>query len=289
MDANHRRETGEVRPSNLTKVGFFHFGSGHKEPISTLSTALRDVQERCGQDVIDDALIVLPEAFNIRKEYTCKTLPNVAPAILCDLAQMSNTFRCAFLAGLIIEDAPAIDPPYSSAYLIDGFAEPQLLCRKVGRDETEVSRAHDFQGLSANYTACAEQHCRPILHRGIAFVAVLCMDARFEESTDSTPERFTDRCGRIVQELRKLDSPYKVVCVPASMSNGFCSGVPGSNVTRGTPWEGTILVFANRRRAVNSFVSDAMGAILEPPGRLEENRIEIRTLESCGVAFERRS
>jgi hypothetical protein len=278
----------EVRPSNLTKVGFFHFVQSYEEPIPALTDAFRNTQERYGQDVTHDALIVLPEAFNIRKRYDHQTPPNVDPAILNDLAQMSNGFRCAFLAGLIIRDAPGVDPPYSSAYLIDGFTEPQLLCRKVGRDDFEVSRAHCF-GSIANYTACAEQRCRPIQHRGIAIVAVLCMDARYEESTDLTPERFTDRCVRIVQDLRRLDGPNEVVCVPACMSNGFCSGVPGKNVTKETPWEGTILVLANRRLDVNSFVSDAKGVILESPGRLDENGIEIRSLESCSVAIERRS
>src|SRR5690348_11956483 len=87
---------------------------------------------------LDNALIVVPEAFNIKKEYFGKERPNVDVIVLKELAKTSEDCCCAFVAGLIIADTPGIDPPYSSAYLIDGKETCQPLCRKALADNTEV-------------------------------------------------------------------------------------------------------------------------------------------------------
>ena len=49
----------------ITKVGFFHFGSGHGAPMKALRCALR---EKAAKD-LHGALIVLPEGFGSAREF----------------------------------------------------------------------------------------------------------------------------------------------------------------------------------------------------------------------------
>jgi hypothetical protein len=48
------------------KIGFFHFVHNHAEPIVELRKAL---ESRHQSERVCDSLIVLPEAFNVRKYY----------------------------------------------------------------------------------------------------------------------------------------------------------------------------------------------------------------------------
>jgi hypothetical protein len=96
----------------FNKVGGFHFGSNHVEPISELDAALDSENKR---DSICNSLIVLPEAFNVRKNYKAKGDSNYDPGILAELQTVSRTFHVTFVAGLIIKEYGGPDPPYSSA------------------------------------------------------------------------------------------------------------------------------------------------------------------------------
>jgi hypothetical protein len=94
--------------------------------------------------LLDNALIVLPEGFHICAAYRRRPngggqAPNFDPSVLCDLALVSSDFDCAFVAGVIIRDHSKVHPPYSSAYLVDGFGTRWLLTHKVGKDNTEIN------------------------------------------------------------------------------------------------------------------------------------------------------
>jgi predicted amidohydrolase len=263
----------------LTKIGFFHFGCGHDGPIPMLEAAINDSISRGG--MVADSLIVLPEAFNIRKPYFDPKLPDISPNIFAELARISKARECAFVTGTIVDDTPGVNPPYSSGCLIDGsLSKPLLLCRKLGRDNSEASRPSNQ--WSANYTRwTGPEWCRPMLHRGIAVAAMICMDAHYEQDTDGTYERFRRRCELFMEQLQQIGSPYKVIAIPACMSNGFGGGHPGTNVTQGTALEGTIQVLANRHSGhVNSFVSNVRGIVQEPVGKRDESRVEILRLAS---------
>ncbi len=122
---------------DFTSVGFFHFGKDYDKPIPALKNVITKFKSdgKC----LENALIVLPEGFNIGKPYRQEERPNVNPSILDELALLSEMANCAFVAGLIIEDSPGIYPPYSSAYLIDGHFLKVCLSRKALPDDTEVS------------------------------------------------------------------------------------------------------------------------------------------------------
>lgn len=60
-------------PGMLKRVGFFHFGTGHGDPIGSLKAALLATSELnissgpAQADREPETLIVLPEAFKIKK------------------------------------------------------------------------------------------------------------------------------------------------------------------------------------------------------------------------------
>ena len=59
----------------FASVGYyFHFGLDHSDPFGSLKTALI---EKAGKQDVAGALIVLPEAFNIRKKYWDRSSPCV--------------------------------------------------------------------------------------------------------------------------------------------------------------------------------------------------------------------
>ena len=125
--------SNEVRRP-LTGAGFLHFAKGYDAPLATLDAGLERCSAANGENnTISDALIVLPEAFNIGKAYYDNNPPSTDPAFLSELSQRSIFNGCSLVAGLIVDDCPGISPPYSSAYLVDG-AEITLLSRKVSKD-----------------------------------------------------------------------------------------------------------------------------------------------------------
>lgn len=266
-----------MTPRQLSKIGFFHYGQAHATPLPTLKDAIADVQRRCGKDVLNNALVVLPEAFNIQKPYFDESPPNTNQDILSSLAGVCSCLGCAFVAGLIIDDLPGVSPPHSSAYLIDGDDPPRLLSRKKKKDDTELTSVRD-RGWRANYTAYNDFYTVPVHHRGLAIVALICLDA---EPDHEDPDSYVRRFERVNKGLRGLGASHNVVCIPARMSNGLCGGQPGVPLRRGDAFQETIWVMANAHVGVNSFVTDTSGLILEPVGTRAECKIEVRTLESC--------
>jgi hypothetical protein len=263
--------------SDLKAVGFLHFGAGHGAPLRVLRTALQGTEEQCGNGALAESLIVLPEGFNIHKPYFDRQPPNTDPNIFCDLERISDEFRCAFVAGLMVGDTPGVSPPYNSAYLIDG-SHRVLLSRKRKADDTEASRVQG-RSWSANYTAYPNFYTIPVSHRGLGIAALVCLEAQ----SDQEPyPQYRERLEGTALALRRLGNPLNVVCVPMHMSNGLCGGQPGQNITKGTPLEGTIWCAANSHSGqVNSFVTDVSGFILDQIGCHDENKIVIRRLEHC--------
>jgi hypothetical protein len=103
---------------NLSSVGFFHFGQGYDKPILMLELAIGDFKLRGGN--LENALIVLPEGFNIGRSYYGKERPSTDWSILGALATLCHENKCVFVAGAIVDEGSNVHPPYSSAYLVDG-------------------------------------------------------------------------------------------------------------------------------------------------------------------------
>ena len=170
------------------RVGFFHFGHDHDDPIGSLRKALEEAAE------VSDSLIVLPEAFNIGKKYRENGRdPDFSPRVLDHLQGIARTRGISFVAGLIIDDARGVAPPYSSAYYIDRDIE-RLLCRK-GEDD----------GARVNYTAFGPDGCdinNPIERKDACIAAMVCMDIDMQE-------RYKD----LASKTASSSQPIRVFCV----------------------------------------------------------------------------
>src|SRR5579862_2997397 len=121
-----------------SKLGFFRFVANYGDPLWSLHSALGSIggSELCG------SLIVLPEGFNIGKSYRGTGICNHETAILADLQETARRCNVAFVVGLIIKEGNSPEPPYSSAYLVDGF-RANLICHKGTPD-----------GSGTAYTPC---------------------------------------------------------------------------------------------------------------------------------------
>ena len=256
-----------MRPPNLVRGGFFHFCKDyHKPPLEVLEFALTVAVQRFGS--LSDALVVLPEAFNIDKRhyYSAEQTTNYDPSILDGLKGLSANFKCAFIAGLIIRDSTGIVPPYSSVALID-MSVPPTNCRVLSLKTKDDG--------SRKYTPHREFYSRPVVWRNLGIVALICFDA---QSDQEDHEHFRERFQKLGDELKSRKCHTSVVCIPMHMSNGLCGGYPGTKLTARYGLSGSVWIAANSHAAVNSFVADIDGLIREPVGRGEENKIEVFSL-----------
>jgi predicted amidohydrolase len=152
---------------DFASVGFFHFGTDHEHPIKALNIAIGEFTRRGG--TLKDALIVLPEGFNLGRRYDDDSPANFEMAILGELQKLSSEIACAFVAGLIVRDTPGINPPYNSAYLIDGHKHKRL-ARKMLPDHT-ASGSNCWSNL--NYTAHGTFENEAVVYRGVAVAALI--------------------------------------------------------------------------------------------------------------------
>jgi predicted amidohydrolase len=250
----------------LQKVGFFHFGMGHDDPKAALERALEEAEEinerpsGVGSGPTD-ALIVLPEAFNIRVPYRGVGKRNVDRSILNDLQDVAGRFGVVFVTGLIIREEGGPTPPHSAAYLIDGIGST-LMGYKIGPDDT----------VGCNYTACSGKADlqNPIQYQDLWVGALICVDAHFPNSMS---ELLCDRRERVINACR-------VICAPVHMAKGnLGNGKSGSTVALIPGWTDRRLVVANSKAdGIDSFITDTSGTILEPTVGGPQNRVIVLPL-----------
>jgi predicted amidohydrolase len=234
----------------LKKIGFFHFGSDHSNPKVALECALKEAGDT------EDALIVLPEAFNIAVHYRSEGKRNFDRTVLSDLMDLSRQFKIAFVAGLVIRERYGPTPPHSAACFVEG-TRSTMMCYKIGPD--------DMDGV--NYTACTGQADlkNPIEYEGVRIGALVCVDANPTASL-----------GRVLfPRLRTVVSASDVVCVPSHMATGnFSNGKAGSESSLTSPWTNKRLILANSKPdGIASFITNGSGKILEPTVSGPQNRV----------------
>jgi predicted amidohydrolase len=258
--------------SDIKGVGYFRLQRGYEKALEAIDCALEKV--RAKGTALEDTLIVLPEAFNIKTCYFSRDKPDINPAICDELADRSQTHGCAFVAGLIIDDTPGVYPCHSSAYLIDGVSTQMLLARKGCKDDAEVSSVREAnRDWAPKYTALGSFKSNSIKYRGIALGALICMDAECD-----------GYCEALAKTLHSHDADYTVFCVPARMKSGFMNGCLDVNVFEETsPWrkQRTIQVLANGHTGhLSSFITDAKGKVVRRTERIEQGDIiETMSLE----------
>jgi len=141
--------------SDLRYAGFFHqYALAQGDPIELLEAALD--QSGLGR-MFGEAVLVLPEAFNILGRYYHDVPASPNCMIEDRLKELSARRGLCFVAGLVNCEGP----PYSEAVLIDGN-ERKVLTRKTLSDGSpcyEVSK----------------QPCdQIILHRSLRIGALIC-------------------------------------------------------------------------------------------------------------------
>ena len=180
--------------TDLRHAGFFHLSiAAQIDPIDLLESAL---DESGLASLFGEALLILPEAFNIVGEYYGKVSCPPDPNIEARLKEISTRRGLCFVAGLVNCEGC----PYSEAVLIDGD-DRKVLTRKTLTDRSR----------------CYEVFMQPcdeiILHRGLRLGALMCMDAA---EGDNAAEKATQkkRHDAIRSEFAKW-SETKLLCVPA--------------------------------------------------------------------------
>jgi predicted amidohydrolase len=154
----------------FSRIGYLHFGRNHEQPIESLRIELEE-----NRNNVCNALVVLPEGFNIRKFYWDKAKSDAGSEVLDDLKRLSREYGAAFVVGLTIRFPN--QPLYSSAYLIDEERPPEVICHKE----------HDDGSL--NYRPCPHEECdtrNPIECRCCWIGAMICMDAGWAQTRDAT-------------------------------------------------------------------------------------------------------
>jgi hypothetical protein len=190
----------------LKRVGFFDATQGGGDPFGCLEGALDLAAARFGQGEISGSLIVLPEAFNLGEPYyplagalNARRDPKIPlDQALKKLHDWAIKYVVVFVAGLLHK-------PFSSAYWVDPDNPPTLMCHKMGEDSSGTyigGDGHDFNNPIARYGACVG--------------ALICFDAIecLEETASARRRR-----ENLITEIKKEDGLYKVVCIPAHMSN----------------------------------------------------------------------
>ena len=272
----------------IAKIGAFHFGKNHSNPLEELRTVL-DKADRTemesGKGPLASSLIVLPEAFNIRKQYRdARSQCHFYPDDPCCLRRIAEDFGVAFVVGLILEQGYGIMPRFSSAYFIDASRQV-LMCHKICKDNFEGSD----NDTKYNYKACKVAECdlqNPYVHEteGIVIGALICLDAhpprksrkQYENRGLPDPSPEDERRERVVMCMDRSDKTCQIVCVPACVSNDFCGGQTGQSIE--FPCSNKIVVLANSDpHGVKSFITNERGEILESAGG-EENRVVMRAL-----------
>jgi predicted amidohydrolase len=238
----------------LSKIGFFHFGQNHSQPIEELWSALKTT----GKEAVRKSLIVLPEGFNLCKFYgDNNTACKYDRSVLFRLSDIAAAYETVFLAGLIIDDNNGVDlPPYNSAYLIDPNSDPfyERICSKRGRDAMCYEPHHGDVSGTKNYRACSTRcnERNPVDSRGTSIATIICLDVQL--SSD---------CNTLMDQMKGPG----IICIPACMDHQW------KVETLARDWRDNNVVLANSHSlGCESFIADSTGKVIKKIGG-SENKV----------------
>lgn len=101
------------------RIGAFHMCKGHEDPVAALKRELESKDAT-------DALIVLPEAFNLGAHYRSNAgVPKFGRGcVIGQLKAIAQDWKSAFIVGLL--EPPPVDRsrPHSSAYFVSATNTP---------------------------------------------------------------------------------------------------------------------------------------------------------------------
>jgi hypothetical protein len=147
------------------RIGAFHLGTGHEELIAALE---RELEHTDGTN----ALIVLPEAFNLGRHYCSEPgIPKFErDVVVSQLSAIARRLAIAFVVGLLEPEPEDSGRPHSSAYFISAtqisLDVPQATMGRL-RPLFRLPRSPD--------------RANPIIQDDASVIAVICMDGHAEK------------------------------------------------------------------------------------------------------------
>jgi hypothetical protein len=215
------------------RIGAFHLGTGHEEPIAALELEL----ERTGGT---NALIVLPEGFNLGKHYSSEPgIPKFErDVVLRQLSAIARRLATAFVVGLLEPEPEGSRRPHSSAYFISA-TKVSLMCHKQRWDG------------SGHYSVCPEaaDRANPIIQADASVIAAICMDVQ-------SSQRFAGVAIRAARAEKKRN----FVCIPAAMGDtswfgGATLGSSQNFLKYELNGSGNLILANSDHRGVGSFIT----------------------------------
>jgi predicted amidohydrolase len=236
----------------VRRVGFFHFVRDFNTPIEALTKEIEKERDKLINRAISESLIVLPEAFNIGRDYETGPPELSACKILDELRKLARLNGIAFVAGIL-------EGKCNSAYWIDATGR-QLMCHKM---------ADDLKDIYDPCTECCDEQ-NPIDCGNARVGTLICMDATDEKGD------IKRRRNALLARLREADSA-KIVCVPAR----FYRTTPGPSGAFSGCWH----IVADGVYCSRSLVADTSGNIqVEANGQNEVKTcpLTVNTLSVSG-------
>lgn len=236
----------------LQRAGFFHFAQSHCDPLAELAKAI-DTASRAID--VADSLIVLPEAFNLGREYGSGDTPKMGPqldhrCVLADLRTLATMHKASFITSVIEEGSRN-----NSAYFVDA-GPPRLMCHKIIDDGYE------------EYSPCtADCEAENPLNHGETQIGVLVWADAFDNRKGQGAAPGAQYAYRRRQCLlsRLVKVPRCLLCVPAYTY--LDPDLPGVG-----------LILANSRPGHRSFVKNWKGGMVGTPNDLHKNEVCLRDL-----------
>lgn len=187
--------------NELKRIGVFHFVSDKSDPVSSLRAALNDARAKSD---LSNSLIVLPEAFNLGRDYWPPEGEGFLSGIPGLLTLLAREFDTAFVAGLLVDENSDSRPPLSAAFLIDGDG-CQLLAYKRGDDGSGHYRPHP-NGFD-----------QPRPYKGFCVAALVCMDCTRGSRDRRTDDATQAHHKALRAQIAKIAAKQTILCVPAQM------------------------------------------------------------------------
>jgi hypothetical protein len=220
------------------------------------------VEEISTHTDVTGSLIVLPEAFNLGREYDPNYKPKEGPRLdeRCVFAFLRSTAerqQIVFVVSVI-----EVDTGLNSAWFVDAEAE-RLMCRKIMNDQSQEYAPCTCDCQRENPIRYSEETC---------IGALICADAIDNRPTDGEDAEVAYR--RLTGLQSDLSSKRSILCVPAYM-----------NTTQSDPaTSGSGLILSNSRPGFSSFIRDREGNRLFKWDGLQ-NHIHLE--EVCRIMAER--